>query len=67
MKVKSKKDDGLPTISPDHLEQDEGGQLNNFIPNRGHHSLPVVGIGGSGGSNHAVQNTFEAVLRHAAR
>jgi two-component system, chemotaxis family, CheB/CheR fusion protein len=52
---------GLPEVSPDRIEQEEGDQIDNIIPTRGFHSLPVVAIGGSAGSHHALQNFFQAM------
>src|SRR5436190_15067174 len=52
---------GLPELAPDCIEQEEGDQIDNVIPTRGYHSLPVVAIGGSAGSHHALQNFFQAI------
>jgi two-component system, chemotaxis family, CheB/CheR fusion protein len=58
---KRKKNDGLPALAPDHIEQDEGDQFDNVIPTRGYHSLPIVGIGGSAGSYSALQKFFQTM------
>src|SRR6188768_2110434 len=52
---------GLPELAPDIIEQEEGDQIDNVVPTRGYHSLPVVAIGGSAGSHHALQNFFQAM------
>ncbi len=52
---------GLPTISPDVVEQEEGDQFDNIIPTKTYATLPVVGLGGSAGSIVALQRFFATV------
>src|SRR5437588_13039161 len=52
---------GLPAISPDRNEQALGDQIDNVVPARGNEMLPVVGLGGSAGGIHALQNFFSAM------
>jgi len=52
---------GLPSISPDIIEQDEGETIDNIVPSRGYQMVPVVGLGGSAGSIPALQKFFAAL------
>src|SRR4051794_24186122 len=53
--------DGLPSIAPDVIEQEQGNELDNIVPSRGYQMLPVVGLGGSAGSIQALQRFFGAM------
>ena len=53
-------EDGLPEITPDIIEQDDGAKIDDVIPTRGFNMLPVVGLGGSAGSLAALQEFFAA-------
>ena len=46
---------------PDNVEQDLGEQIDNIVPTRGYHMLPLVGLGGSAGSITALQAFFAAM------
>jgi chemotaxis methyl-accepting protein methylase/GAF domain-containing protein len=50
--------DGLPIVSPDEEEEDEG-CLDNIVPTRGYDMLPVVALGGSAGSITALKEFFD--------
>lgn len=52
--------DGLPTASPDAVEQDYPVEIDNIIPTRGYQMLPIVALGGSAGSIQALQRFFAA-------
>ena len=54
-------EDGLPEITPDIVEQDDGAKIDNVIPTRGFNMLPVVGLGGSAGGLAALQEFFAAM------
>ena len=54
-------EDGLPEITPDIIEQDDGAKIDNVIPTRGFNMLPVVGLGGSAGGLAALQEFFAAM------
>ncbi len=49
---------GLPAQAPDFVEQDFPDEIDNAIPTRGYHLQPVVALGGSAGSLHALQAFF---------
>ena len=53
---------GLPSITPDVVEQDHGDEIDNIVPTRGYQMLPVVALGGSAGSIPALQRFFAAML-----
>ena len=54
-------DHGLPELAPDVVEQEQGDQLDNPVPTRGYHMMPVVGLGGSAGGLAALQAFFAAM------
>jgi two-component system CheB/CheR fusion protein len=53
------KNDGLPTITPDFVEQDFPDTIDNIIPTRGYQMTPMVGLGGSAGSISALSEFFK--------
>src|SRR5262249_24983582 len=55
------KSDGLPSISPDFVEQDFPETIDNIIPTRGYQMTPMVGLGGSAGSIAALTEFFKAM------
>ncbi len=54
-------DHGLPEVTPDLIEQEEGDTLDDIIPTRGYGPLRVVGLGGSAGGLAALQTFFGAM------
>ncbi len=50
--------EGLPAISPDHMEMELGGVMDEVVPGRGYDMPPMVGIGGSAGSIEALIEFF---------
>ncbi len=50
---------GLPLVNPDEFEQEMSDEIDNSIPTRGYHELPVVGLGGSAGSIPALREFFK--------
>lgn len=61
MSESSEADPSLPELSPDIMEQGDGDAIDNIVPTRGYHMLPMVGIGGSAGSIVALQEFFKVV------
>jgi two-component system CheB/CheR fusion protein len=57
----SERTDGLPTFTPDLIEQDWPELLDNIIPTRGYQMTPMVGLGGSAGSIGALTEFFKAM------
>src|SRR4051794_16511477 len=55
------KKSGLPSISPDIIEQEHGAEFDDLVPAHGYHTLPVIGLGGSAGSIQALQRFFAAM------
>ena len=53
--------DGLPQITPDVIEQEQGDAIDNIVPTRGYQMTPMVALGGSAGSITAMQAFFRAV------
>src|SRR3954469_12867694 len=49
--------DATPDARDQRLEQD----LDNVVPTRGFHTIPMVGLGGSAGSIKALQEAFSAM------
>jgi hypothetical protein len=41
--------DGRPMVSPDVVEEEFGGQMDNLVPSYGYHMTPMVRLGGSAG------------------
>ncbi len=58
---KAPQDHGLPEVTPDLVEQEEGDTLDNIIPTRDDGKLRVVGLGGSAGGLAALQGFFGAM------
>jgi two-component system CheB/CheR fusion protein len=56
-----RRDDSLPAISPDGVEEEMGGTMDSVIPAKRVKSAPVVGIGGSAGSIDALQTFFSGM------
>src|SRR4051812_27291090 len=54
-------DPGLPPLAPDFVEQDFPEQIDNVVPTRGYHMLPMVGLGGSAGGIQALTEFFKAM------
>lgn len=50
--------DPVSDLVPDRAEQLLGEEIDNAVPSRGYHRLPVTGLGGSAGSLRALQNFF---------
>ena len=50
---------GLPVLTPDAVEQEKGGQIDNLVPTGGFTRLPVVGLGGSAGGLSALYSTAQ--------
>jgi two-component system CheB/CheR fusion protein len=48
-------------IAPDYIEQEQADAIDDAVPTRGYHSLPVVALGGSAGAIRALQHFFEAM------
>ncbi len=44
---------------PDRAEQELADEIDDVVPSRGYHTLPVVGLGGSAGGLSAMQRFFE--------
>jgi hypothetical protein len=38
------KDPSLPAVTPDAVEQDQPEEMDNIVPTRGYHLLPLVGL-----------------------
>jgi two-component system CheB/CheR fusion protein len=53
------RDDGLPLASPEIVETEVW--LDNIVPMRGFQSAPMIGLGGSAGSIHALTEFFKAM------
>jgi hypothetical protein len=53
--------DGLPAISPDVVEQEQGEEFDDIVPSKAYDMLPVVGLGGSAGSIQALRQFFEVM------
>jgi two-component system CheB/CheR fusion protein len=51
-------DHGLPALTPDIVEQEDGAKLDGIVPTRGYELPPVVGLGGSAGGLAALQTFF---------
>ena len=59
------REDGLPPVSPDIVEQDFPDELDNIVPTRGYDMLPMVGLGGCAGSIPALAAVFQSdAARH---
>ena len=54
-------DHGLPALSPDTVEQENGGRFDDVVPAKSFAKLPVVGMGGSAGGMAALQEFFGAM------
>ena len=52
-------DDGLPALEPDFAE--EFANIDNIVPSRGYQMTPMVGLGGSAGSIHALTEFFKSM------
>ena len=52
---------GLPALTPDVVEQEEGAKIENVVPTQSYAKLPVVGLGGSAGGLTALQGFFAAM------
>ena len=52
---------GLPALTPDVVEQEQGAKIENLVPKAGYAKLPVVGLGGSAGGLVALQGFFAAM------
>ncbi len=48
-------------MTPDFVEQELGGNIDNIVPTRGYQMMPMVGLGGSAGSITALQEFFKAM------
>jgi two-component system CheB/CheR fusion protein len=48
-------------LDPDVSEEQLGDEIDNIIPTRGYHMLPMVGLGGSAGSILALKSFFETM------
>lgn len=55
---------GLPSVSPDLIEQECGDEIDNPAATRGYNMIPMVGLGGSAGGIHALQAFFTAMPAH---
>jgi two-component system CheB/CheR fusion protein len=55
------RDDGLPSISPDVVEENHPEEIDNVIPSKGFQTQRIVGLGGSAGSIQALQAFFAAM------
>ncbi len=53
--------EGLPSASPDFIEEEYPETLDNIVPTRGYQMMPMVGLGGSAGSIVALQEFFKAM------
>ncbi len=49
---------GLPPLAPNFIEQDYPEEIDDIIPTRGYHMVPMVGLGGSAGSIPALIRFF---------
>jgi two-component system CheB/CheR fusion protein len=56
-----KEHSGLPAISPDVVEQEQGDEFDDIVPSKAYDMLPVVGLGGSAGSIQALRQFFEVM------
>lgn len=54
-------DDGRSLVSPDVMEEELGGLMDNIVPSYGYHMTPMVGLGGSAGSIGALETFFRAM------
>ena len=52
------RDDGLPRVAPDFIEQNHPELIDNVVPTRGYYTIPMVGLGGSAGSIAALTEFF---------
>jgi len=50
-----------PQTNPDEAEEREAETLDNVVPTRGYHMLPLIGIGGSAGGIPALQAFLQAM------
>ena len=55
------KTDGLPALAADFVEQDFPETIDNIVPTRGYQMTPMVGLGGSAGSIHALSEFFRTM------
>ncbi len=55
------KNQGLPELAPDIIEQEAGDQFDNLVPTRGYTEKRVVGLGGSAGGQAALEAFFRAM------
>ncbi len=55
------KTDGPPALAADFVEQDFPETIDNIVPTRGYQMTPMVGLGGSAGSVHALSEFFTAM------
>ena len=53
--------EGLPSVTPDVVEQELADQLDNVVPTRGYHLTPTIGLGGSAGGIQALAAFFDAM------
>ncbi|MGH6610031.1 MAG: chemotaxis protein CheB, partial [Burkholderiaceae bacterium] len=56
--TKAKKSKPAPELVPDHAEEELAEVIDNVVPTRGYHMLPMVGLGGSAGSIPALKEFF---------
>ena len=52
---------GLPAVAPDLIEEVHPDEIDNIVPARNYHQLPVVALGGSAGSIQALKVFFAAL------
>ncbi|HEX3596391.1 MAG TPA: chemotaxis protein CheB, partial [Polyangiaceae bacterium] len=53
--------DGLPVVTPDFVEQEDGAELDDMVPTRGYSMIPVAGLGASAGGIKALLDFFRAM------
>ena len=51
----------LPAVAPDLIEEIHADEIDNIVPARNYHQLPVVALGGSAGSIQALKVFFQAL------
>ncbi len=52
---------GLPSVTPDFVEQNFPDEIDNVVPTHGYQQTPMVGLGGSAGSIQALTAFFQAM------
>src|SRR5262245_49685149 len=60
-KKQSPVEQGLPSITPDYVEQEFPEELDNIVPTRGYQMTPMVGLGGSAGGIQALNEFFKTM------